>query len=188
MRKFVTNAFIALGAVALMASCAKSTDLFDQNAIDAQKKAEMMQEIEQTKINYEANFVKKYGAIDPNQSWDFSDYARLGTRGVTDITTPGAITTTTVAGLDFDVDANGNATKNNSLLQAMNQVLPERQARTGVQAIKLLAPVSDFYIFPISTRGTWTHDLMVKVGNSTPQKLYTKTWTQYDKHYVNGIA
>ena len=29
MRKFVTNAFIALGAVALMASCAKSTDLFE---------------------------------------------------------------------------------------------------------------------------------------------------------------
>ena len=187
MRKFVTNAFIALGAVALMASCAKSTDLFDQNAIDAQKKAEMMQEIEQTKINYEANFIKKYGAIDPNQSWDFSDYARLGTRGVTDITTPGAITTTTVAGLDFGVGEDGKVTKNNSLLHAMDEVLPESKPRTGVQAIKLLAPVSDFYIFPISTRGTWTHDLMVKVGNSTPQKLYTKTWTQYDKHYVNGM-
>ena len=38
MRKFITNAFIALGAVGLMASCAKSTDLFDQSAVDAQKK------------------------------------------------------------------------------------------------------------------------------------------------------
>ena len=187
MRKFVTNAFIAMGAVALMASCAKTTDLFDQSTVDAQKKAEMLQEIEQTKINYEANFVKKYGAIDPNQSWDFSDYARLGTRGVTDITTPGTITTTIIDGLNFGVGADGKVTKNNSLLHAMDEVLPESKPRTGVQAIKLLAPVSDFYILPISTRGRWKHELMVKVGESTPQSLYSKDWTQFDKHYVNGM-
>ena len=92
MRKFITNAFIALGAVSLMASCAKTTDLFDQSAVDAQKKAEMLQEIEQTKINYEANFIKKYGAIDPNQSWDFTSPLSLGTRSegegnVNDLTT-----------------------------------------------------------------------------------------------------
>ena len=109
MRKFITNAFIALGAVSLMASCAKTTDLFDQSAVDAQKKAEMLQEIEQTKINYEANFIKKYGAIDPNQSWDFTSPLSLGTRSegegsVTDLTTTEPLGNEFVKGLDFGIN------------------------------------------------------------------------------------
>jgi hypothetical protein len=192
MRKFVTNAFIALGAVALMASCAKSTDLFDQSAVDAQKKAEMLQEIEQTKINYEANFVKKYGAIDPNQSWDFAAPLHLGTRSggegdVTDITTDETITTVTVAGLDFDIK-NGEVTKNKSLYDGINTKLPEKTATSG-EPIKLLAPETSFYIYPVSTRGEWIYDLKIRIGeNNDPITLFSKNWTGWDKHYVNGMV
>ena len=37
--RLFTKALFAMGAVALMASCAKSSDVFDQGAVDAQKKA-----------------------------------------------------------------------------------------------------------------------------------------------------
>jgi hypothetical protein len=56
---------IVLGSVAVMAavvtSCSNNGELFDSEAAVNQQKAE-----------YEANFVKKYGKIDPNQSWDFA--------------------------------------------------------------------------------------------------------------------
>ena len=53
-----------LGSMAIMGaaftSCSKE-NLFDNEAA-----------LEQQKVEYEASFVKKFGAIDPNQSWDFS--------------------------------------------------------------------------------------------------------------------
>lgn len=42
-------------------SCSKGEDLFDSGAIVAMQKSE-----------YATNFEKKYGPIDPNQSWDFA--------------------------------------------------------------------------------------------------------------------
>ena len=192
MRKFITNAFIALGVVSLMASCAKTTDLFDQSAVDAQKKAEMLQEIEQTKINYEANFIKKYGAIDPNQSWDFTSPLSLGTRSegegnVNDLTTTEPLGNEFVKGLDFGINEKGEVTKNTSLFNAIETVLPEKIEKTG-EPIKLLAPESSFYIFPVSTRGEWKYDLKIRIGeNSEPITLFHKNWTEWDDHYVNGM-
>lgn len=46
---------------AAFTSCSKEENLFDSEAA-----------LEQQKVEYEASFVKKYGAIDPNQTWDFS--------------------------------------------------------------------------------------------------------------------
>ena len=83
-KNLFTKALFAMGAVALMASCAKSTDVFDQSAVDAQKKADAQAEVEQLKLTYAENFVKKYGEVDPNQSWDLTSKAltaAAGTRG-----------------------------------------------------------------------------------------------------------
>lgn len=55
------GSFAVLGAA--LTSCSK-TDLFDSNA-----------ENEKQKDAYASNFVKKYGEIDPNQSWDFTTQA-----------------------------------------------------------------------------------------------------------------
>ena len=55
----------SLAVVAIvMASCAK-TDLYDENS-------EIL--ISQHKKDYQANFVKKYGDVDPNMSWDLSSH------------------------------------------------------------------------------------------------------------------
>ena len=62
-----TGKLILIGCFALLGvafiSCSK-TDVFDSNA-----------EYEQQKSTYTSNFVKKYGEIDPNQSWDFCTMA-----------------------------------------------------------------------------------------------------------------
>ena len=117
-KNLFTKALFAMGAVALMASCAKSTDVFDQSAVDAQKKADAQAEVEQLKLTYAENFVKKYGAVDPNQSWDFTTGAKLGavTRTV-DNSSQGAtqIQTNLVNGLNFNRSFNSPSWYSNSL-------------------------------------------------------------------------
>ena len=61
MKSLFTFGSLAVIAIA-MASCAK-TDLYDENS-------EIL--ISSHKTDYEANFVKKYGEVDPNKSWDMS--------------------------------------------------------------------------------------------------------------------
>lgn len=65
--KMMAAAMAVLGAV----SCSKS-DVFDPGQAEEIKKAQEEAKIEQSKTDYEANFVEKYGEVDPNQSWDFS--------------------------------------------------------------------------------------------------------------------
>ena len=65
--KMMAAAMAVLGAV----SCSKS-DMYDPAQVEENKKAQEEAKIEQSKSDYEANFVEKYGEVDPNQSWDFS--------------------------------------------------------------------------------------------------------------------
>ena len=65
--KMMAAAMAVLGAV----SCSKS-DVFDPGQAEEIKKAQEEAKIEQSKTDYEANFVEKYGEVDPNQSLDFS--------------------------------------------------------------------------------------------------------------------
>jgi len=85
--KMMAAAMAVLGAV----SCSKS-DMYDPAQVEENKKAQEEAKIEQAKTDYENNFVKTYGEIDPNQSWDFStgdEYfnipssSKAGTRGET---------------------------------------------------------------------------------------------------------
>ena len=196
-KNLFTKSLFAIGAVALMASCAKSTDLFDQDAIDAQKKADAQAEVEQLKLTYAENFIKKYGAVDPNQSWDFTTGAKLGTRGTTDNSAQAAtqIQTQVVNGLDFyyrnswgtiTAYSNSNYYANNSLYNTLKRLLKDGEKHQGSPVV-LSAPTSDFYIFPVTAQGQWTHDLEVKVGDQAAVTLYSKTWTDYSKPYFNGI-
>lgn len=58
------KSLLVIGSMAVMglafSSCSKDVT-FDSNAA-----------FEQQKSQYEANFIKKYGPVDPNQTWDFS--------------------------------------------------------------------------------------------------------------------
>lgn len=64
MRKNLVKGMAALCICAAFASCSK-----DPGFETVSNPAEL------AKNEYKANFIKKYGEIDPNQSWDFSEYA-----------------------------------------------------------------------------------------------------------------
>ena len=196
-KNLFTKALFAMGAVALMASCAKNSDVFDQSAVDAQKKADAQAEVEQLKLAYAENFVKKYGEVDPNQSWDFTSGAKLGTRSTTDNSAQAAtqIQTSLVDGLKFFyrdswgfvyAQSKNNYADRNSLYNTLKNLLKDGETHQGAPVV-LSAPTSDFYIFPVTAQGQWTHDLEVKVGDQAPVKLYSKTWTDFSKPYFNGI-
>ena len=201
MRKnLFTKLLFAMGAVAIMTSCAKS-DLFDQEAVDAQKKAEALAKVEQLKSVYKENFVKKYGEINPNQSWDFTSGAKLGSttrgadqdnsaQGVTQIQTELVNGLTFITGHDWlgrTTYSNYNYAATNSLYKTLKNLLKDGEKHQGAP-VTLTAPTSDFYIFPVTVQAQWTHDLEVKVGDQNPVKLYSKTWTDYSKPYFNGIS
>ena len=61
----ITKKLLLMGSMAIMGmafvACSSNEDLFDENAAIKQKEAA-----------YTANFEKRYGKIDPNQTWDFS--------------------------------------------------------------------------------------------------------------------
>ena len=196
-KNLFTKALFAMGAVALMASCAKSTDLFNQESIDAQKKADAQAGVEQLKLAYAENFVKKYGAVDPNQSWDFTTGAKLGavTRTV-DNSSQGAtqIQTQIVDGLKFitgkdwlgrNTYSKNNYAASNSLYQTIKTLLKDGQQHQGAPVV-LSAPTSDFYIFPVTVQGYWKHDLKVKVGDQNAVTLYSKDWVDFDAPSYNG--
>ena len=189
--KVILKSVVASLAVMSLAACSNN-DLYDEGVVAANKTAEQQK-------SYENNFVKTYGAIAPNQSWDFStNQQRLGTRaGET------AIVTKTVEGLNFDVKYNKvgrewngfgwnyyldnrSINKNQDLLNNVSNKLKDGDKHTDVQKAVLVAPSNSFTIYPISVQGMWTHDLYVKVGNNAPVKVYSKTWTDFSHPYVNG--
>jgi hypothetical protein len=185
--KMMAAVMAVLGAV----SCSKS-DVFDPGQAEEIKKAQEEAKIEQAKTDYEANFVEKYGEVDPNQSWDFStNQQRLGTRGEGD-----QIVTKIVDGLDFGKITYTNlgnnkmgikGTRNNALLSAITKVLPEGTKHQG-ETVTLVAPSNSFTIYPLTCQGAWTHDLMVKVGDNAPVTVYQKDWIDYSVPYANGTT
>ena len=180
----VIKSIVASVAVLGLAACSKG-DLYDANQVAANKMAEQKQK-------FETNFETKYGKVDPNQSWDFStNQQRLGTRGEGD-----QIVTELVAGLEFGitnekVSNNSNVlttrtfTKNTSLYGVLEGDLKDGLSHEGDPAV-LLAPSTDFTIYPLSNQGGWTHKLYVKVGDNDPVMVYHKDWTFYGRATVNG--
>ena len=180
------KALVGALAVLSLASCSKN-DVFDAQQAAAN-------EIAQKKSTFENNFVAKYGQVAPTQSWDFStNQQRLGTRGEGD-----QIVTELVKGLDFGIKdervsndphtlTTRTVTKNTDLYGVLKRDLKDGDKHQGEPAV-LLAPSSDFTIYPISNQGLYNHDLYVKVGNEDPVLVYSKTWPIYNRPTVNGDA
>ena len=174
MKIVMTSKVLFLGALASLAfvSCSEK-DVYDAERTLAEKT-----------VDYNANFIEKYGDVDPNQTWDFTSGAQLNTRaGITEIKT------TQISGIDFGIQKNFTSqtiTKNSAIYEAIGDVLPEGEAKTGEKVV-LLAPSNSFWIFPISVSGQWTHEMKVKIGNESPVTVYNKTWTDYSHPWVNGM-
>ena len=184
MKNYLLPIALAFGTVVNFMSCSKEMTTVTYE--DVQKRT------------YEANFVAKYGEIKSDQSWDFSTGDRmLATRGFTAIKTQ-----VLDQGIDFgdvsniqsvvkdsrwhhtEIQIPGNVEKNAQLLNAMVKALPEAKAKTGNPAV-LVAPSNGFYIFPFFSGGCLTYDLMVKVGDEEPVKVFSKDWINFQT--INGM-
>ena len=184
MKNYLLTFVFAFGTVATFMSCSK--DMTSLSYEEVQKQT------------YSANFVAKYGDISPNQSWDFTTGDRqLATRSFTTIQT-----VVLENGIDFgdvsqiqsvvkdsrwhhtEIQIPGNVEKNAQLLNAMVKALPEAKAKTGNPAV-LVAPSNGFYIFPFFSGGCLTYDLMVKVGDEEPVKVFSKDWINFQT--INGM-
>lgn len=184
MKGYLLKSVVAFGAIATMMSCSK--DVADAGYYeDVQKQ------------NYVSNFIKKYGEIDANKSWDFTSGERqLATRGFTSIRTQ-----VMEKGIDFgDVskivtvvkdsrwlysEIQGGVEKNGDLLDAMITALPEKKSWTGKPAV-LVAPSSGFWIYPLFSGGCLTFDLKVKVGDQEPVVVFSKDWINFQT--INGMT
>lgn len=163
--KKITSLVASVSALLLITSCSHEAD-FDSTAYVQQKKNE-----------YAQNFVKRYGEIDPNQTWDFtSGAATLST------TRAGAaqVYTQDLWGLDF------TKSQNIAIYNAIKTQLPDNVEKTGKKAV-LIAPGNPFVIYPLTTQGSWKHTLYVKVGNKETW-LYKKTWGNFDNPVCNGMT
>ena len=188
--KKILAIMLALVLVLGLAACS-SKDYYDADLIASNKMAAQ-------KTQYETNFETAFGQVASNQSWDFSTCEpRLGTRAFTETKAD------LVNGLDFalsyeiDVETvlgvptkyslkNRSINKNKDIYDNVVKKLPDATKHLDVKTATLVAPSSSFTIYPISVQGAWTHDLYVKVGDAAPVKLYSKTWTDYSRPYVNG--
>ncbi len=156
-----------LGSMAIMGaaftSCSKE-NLFDNEAA-----------IEKQKAEYEANFVKKFGAIDPNQSWDFSS-----------MTPSTSMVSTTRALTRGDGDSyNADATEGQILIQKATIDWMSENMKAGKNNVKkgkpffLQVPQNSFTIVPIF-QGTASYfwQLWMHVDGITEDKLI---WSKGEK-------
>ncbi len=155
-----------LGSMAIMGaaftSCSKE-NLFDNEAA-----------IEKQKAEYEANFVKKFGAIDPNQSWDFSSM------------TPSTSMVSTTRALTRVGDSyNADATEGQILIQKATIDWMSENMKAGINNVKkgkpfyLQVPQNSFTIVPIF-QGTASYfwQLWMHVDGITEDKLI---WSKGEK-------
>ena len=136
--------FAMMMAMLGISSCSK-TDLYDEGKVAEKEAAEAAAAQQKFIAEYEANFIKTYGAIDPNQSWDFStgdEYfgipsrARAATRGET------PSYTMTKSQSYYEIES--------ATLGKMNEVFKENtnNYNTG-KKFAMTVPSNDFTIMPI---------------------------------------
>ena len=147
---------IGIGAVAALASCAKG--------FDAPSSYEEIQ-----KESYKSSFEKKYGAISPNQKWDFSTYEfRLGTRGVSAISTE-----IMEKGIDF-----GDVSK----LKLQEVKFPKNPEWDYVKISGGVEKNSELFT---AISKALRYDLKVKVGNEDPVTVFQKDYKNFQT--INGM-
>ena len=76
MKKYLTTGVAAIAFVAAFTSCSKSTDLYDQGAVDERNRQEQEKKDQQNEMTvnekYAVAFEKAFGKVGPNVDWGFS--------------------------------------------------------------------------------------------------------------------
>lgn len=185
--KTYSLAFAAgMGLLASLASCSKEDSFASYEEVQ--------------KGTYANSFVAKYGPISANQSWDFTTGEQnLVTRGFSSIKTEimkngvdfGDVSNLTFKDFTFNGHPEwdykvitGGVKKNIGIYEAIEEVLPEKVRKQGKSAV-LVAPANAFYIYPLFCGGGYRYDLMVKVGDAAPVKVFSKDFTDFQM--INGM-
>lgn len=75
MKKYLMSGVAAIAFLAAFTSCTKSTDLYDQGAVDERNRQEQekkdQQKVENIQETYEQAFENAFGKPDPNHTWGF---------------------------------------------------------------------------------------------------------------------
>ena len=136
--------FAMLMAMLGISSCSK-TDLYDEGKIAEKEAAEAAAEHQKVVAEYEANFVKTFGAIDPNQSWDFST-------GISYFSLPNSATkaATRVAGSYTREDSEGYFKFPAATIQKLKTEFVEGEDNTAKgYPFAMTVPGNAFYIMPM---------------------------------------
>lgn len=188
---FKSFSMLAIAACAGMSfvACSDAVDYYDP------EKAE-----ELTKATYEANFIRKFGQVTPNKSWDLSSFSSMkSTRAGEEITitpttgglnfgTPVYITQTVKDGTEWKTVENAPyPTYNVDLFTNVVQTFPDGEEHSGSPAV-LVAPANSFTIYPICTTGGYQYDMYVKVGTADEVKVFSKNWSGFPEPYFNGCV
>ena len=197
--KFMT--FAIMMAMLGVVSCSK-TDLYDENAIDDLKAAEAAAKDAELIDKYKANFIKTYGAIDPNQSWDFSTNDEEFFTGST-------TATRAFSGISFAPKVKAVSVSKDfyqipdATMSLMNTVFLEGHDNTQnfMQGtfFEMVVPENDFTILPIYMgQSGGNFDLYLHVDGVQDILVWSKwngiqyklandnNWQKLDKNHNNG--
>ena len=85
MKKYLSFGVLAIAITAVFSGCSKSTDLYDEAAVEKQQQE---QKVAEWKKAYNDAFTKAFGAIDPNNAWGFDKTRGAFTREASNGETP----------------------------------------------------------------------------------------------------
>jgi len=122
---------------------------------------------------YEANFVKKYGAIDPNQTWDFASM-----RPVRTLPSTNALTRAEGDNIQIKLEEQGTITINSDIIKWMRKYMKagEDHSQMGAPFASVLSRNS-FIIAPFyQGQASYFWELWVNIGGQE-----YKIWEKYDK-------
>lgn len=175
--------FAMMMAMLGISSCSK-TDLYDEGKIAEREAAEAAAEQAKLLDAYKTNFIKTYGEINPNQSWDFSTNdmtlhfdpvsSQVRTRSIT----RGVNATTSICENYVSVLPSTLTVMNTNFTEGVNH-------ETDGTYFGMNAPKNDFFIQPIFMgQSGGNFELHLKIDGTGQDILVWKKWQniQYKKN------
>lgn len=170
---------LLIGSMAVMGaaftSCSKDV-AFDSEGLANQA-------VQKLNDEYDANFAKRYGAIDPNQTWDFASMTPIRRLPSTSAATRAAGDAT------ITLKEKGNLTIDQSVIAWMHDKMPAGHNNTAVGnpfCASVTSSRNTFTIVPFyQGKASYTWELWVRIGG-TDKLIWTKN---QDLKYIdaNGV-
>ena len=165
-----TNIFILMLLVAMIATSCSDKDVFDATSIYNQKKSE-----------FTSNFVKKYGEIDPNQTWDFSTGSHVYSLSLPKATR-GATRAVTANPADYLTTQNWYEVDQNTLSWMTTTLTNGVDHKNLGTPFYMVVPDNKFNIVPIFegyADFVWTLHIVVDDYDGNGESLDISVWTKH---------